>query len=74
MLAAAGRTLDEGGTGVVAGIDLVRALRRRPDRADVPVDGYLPAADWLPVGSVVPLPGDPAPAARTPGTALDRRG
>ncbi|WP_431836478.1 hypothetical protein [Cellulomonas sp. Y8] len=74
VLATAGRTLDEGRTGVVAGIDLVRALRRQPDRADAPVDGYLPAADWLPVGSVVPLPGDPAPAARTPGTALDRRG
>ncbi|MBW0253975.1 hypothetical protein [Cellulomonas sp. PS-H5] len=74
VLAAAGRALDQGRTGVVAGIDLVRALRRRPDRADAPVDGYLPAADWLPVGTVVPLPGDPAPAARAPGTALDRRG
>jgi len=74
VLAATRRGVSEGGTGVVAGIDVVRALRRQPDRADTPVDGHLPAADWLPVGTVVPLPGDPAAAAPTPGTAVDRRG
>jgi hypothetical protein len=74
VLAAARRVLDSGGTRAVAGIDVVRALRRQPDRADAPVDGYLPAADWLPVGTVVPLPGDPAAAPRAPGTAVDRRG
>lgn len=74
VLAAARRVVDAGGTGAVAGADVVRALRRQPDRADSPVDGYLPAADWLPVGTVVPLPGDPAPPARTPGAGLDRRG
>lgn len=74
VLAAARRVVDAGGTGAVAGVDVVRALRRQPDRADSPVDGYLPAADWLPVGTVVPLPGDPAPPAWTPGAGLERRG
>src|SRR6478736_4754206 len=74
VLAAARRVVAAGGTGAVAGVDVVRALRRQPDRADLPVDGYLPAADWLPVGTVVPLPGDPAPPAPAPGTAVERRG
>lgn len=61
VLAAARRAVEGGGTGAVSGIDVVRALFRRDDRVDGPVDGYLPAADWLPLGTVVPLPGDPAP-------------
>lgn len=74
VLAAARRVVAAGGTGAVSGLDVVRALRRQPDRADTPVDGYLPAADWLPVGTVVPRPGDPVPAGPAPGSAVERRG
>ncbi|GIG36960.1 hypothetical protein [Cellulomonas pakistanensis] len=71
VLAAARRALGTGGTAALAGIDLVRALREQGDRGDAPVDGHLPAASWLPVGAVVPRPGDPVPTA---GTDLAGRG
>jgi len=71
VIATTRRVVDAGGTAAVAGIDVVRALRRQPDRGDAPVAGHLPAADWLPLGSVVPVPGDPDAG---PGTEVARRG
>jgi hypothetical protein len=57
VLVTARRVVDSNETCAVAGVDVVRALTGRPDRADRAVDGHLPAAAWLPVGSVVPVPG-----------------
>lgn len=58
MLVSARRMVDRNETCAVAGVDVLRALAGRTDRADRAVDGHLPAAAWLPVGSVVPVPGE----------------
>lgn len=63
VLAAARRVVADGTTRAASGIEVVRALLRREDVPEHPVHGHLPAADWLPVGSVVPQPDDPAPGA-----------
>lgn len=60
VLLVAQRLVRAGATPATAGIDVVRALAGRRDAADRPVDGHVPAAAWLPVGAVVPSPGDAA--------------
>lgn len=56
VLVAARAAVVGGRTRAVAGIEVRRALLGRPDPADPPVPGYLPATTWLPAGTVAPPP------------------
>lgn len=61
VLLAARRVVDAGGTRAVAGVEVLRAVLRLDDPPDRVVEGHVPAAAWLPVGTVLPRR-DPPPA------------
>lgn len=60
VLVAARRAVVTGRTRAVAAVEVRRAVLGRPDPADHPVAGYLPATAWLPAGTIAPPPEPPA--------------